>query len=49
MPAPLLAALLGIHVNTAAKWGQLAGHSQTDYLALRDPSADRSSATNTDP
>jgi hypothetical protein len=37
VPAPLLAALLGIHVNTAAKWGQLAGHNQVDYLALRDP------------
>jgi hypothetical protein len=40
VPAPLLAALLGIHVNTAAKWGQLAGHNQADYLDLRDPSAD---------
>jgi len=36
IPAPLLASLLGIHVTTAAKWGQLAGHHQSDYLALRD-------------
>jgi hypothetical protein len=40
LPTTRRAALLGIHVNTAAKWGQLAGHNQADYLALRDAGTD---------
>jgi len=35
MPAPVIADLLGIHVDTADKWAQIAGRPWGDYPTLR--------------
>jgi hypothetical protein len=35
VPAPVLADLLGIHINTASRWAELAGRHQANYLSLR--------------
>jgi hypothetical protein len=35
VPAPVLADLLGVHINTATRWAELAGRHQASYLSLR--------------
>jgi hypothetical protein len=35
VPAPVLADLLGVHINTATRWAKLAGRHQAGYLSLR--------------
>ena len=35
IPAPVIADLLGIHVETANKWAQIAGRPWGDYPTLR--------------
>jgi hypothetical protein len=35
VPAPVLADLLGVHINTATRWAGLAGRHQANYLSLR--------------
>jgi hypothetical protein len=36
VPAPVLADLLGVHINTASRWAELAGRQQANYLSLRE-------------
>ncbi len=40
LPAPVLADLLGISINTATRWGAIAGRDWTDYLAARASDSD---------
>jgi hypothetical protein len=37
IPAAILADIVGVHVNTAAAWAEIAGRPWGDYPALRDP------------
>lgn len=41
LPAPILADLLGMHINTAVRWVQFARRDWTDYLAARTATADQ--------
>jgi len=34
VPAPVMADLLGVHINTATRWGELAGRHRASYLSL---------------
>ncbi|MFJ9372424.1 hypothetical protein [Streptomyces sp. NPDC101455] len=36
VPPPILADLLGLHINTAVRWADIARRDWTDYLAARD-------------
>ncbi|MET8054155.1 hypothetical protein ABZU75_41935 [Streptosporangium sp. NPDC005286] len=36
VPPPILADLLGLHINTAVRWANIARRDWTDYLAARD-------------
>ncbi|MFC5804275.1 hypothetical protein [Streptomyces formicae] len=35
LPAPVIAELLGLHINTAVRWGKLVKRDWTSYLAAR--------------
>ena len=37
IPAAILADIVGVHVNTAAAWAEIAGRPWGDYPMLRDP------------
>jgi hypothetical protein len=41
LPAPILADLLGIHINTAVRWVTYARRDWTDYLAARAAERDK--------
>jgi hypothetical protein len=47
IPPPVLSDLLGLHINTAVRWAQIAKRDWTDYLAARDDDVarDRRQAT----
>lgn len=47
VPPPILADLLGLHINTAVRWADIARRDWTDYLAARDQ--DTGSPRSTDP
>jgi hypothetical protein len=47
IPPPVLSELLGLHINTAVRWGQIAKRDWTDYLAARDDDLERA-ATQSD-
>ncbi len=36
IPAAILSDIVGIHVNTAGTWAEMAGRSWGDYPSLRD-------------
>jgi hypothetical protein len=41
IPAPVLAGILGLHINTTVRWAEVAKRDWTDYLAARDEDLDR--------
>jgi hypothetical protein len=41
LPAAIIADLLGMHINTAIRWGRYAGRDWADYLAARAAEQDR--------
>lgn len=41
LPAPIMADLLGMHINTAVRWVQFARRDWTDYLAARAARTDQ--------
>lgn len=43
LPAPIIADLLGMHINTAVRWVQLARRDWTDYLVARGARTDERS------
>lgn len=45
VPPPILADLLGLHVNTAVRWADIARRDWTDYLAARDQDTRSSRST----
>lgn len=55
LPAPVLADLLGMHINTAVRWGEVTNHNWTVYIAERaadfgtTPAADQTEDCRTPP
>ncbi|MFJ2793961.1 hypothetical protein ACIPDW_25250 [Streptomyces sp. NPDC087290] len=47
IPPPIVADLLGLHINTAERWSHIARRDWTDYLSARDQ--DTGSSRSTDP
>ncbi|MEV3927563.1 hypothetical protein [Actinomadura coerulea] len=41
LPAPILAHVLGLHINTAVHWTQIARRDWTEYLIAREEDAKR--------
>jgi hypothetical protein len=41
LPAPILASITGLNINTATSWTRGAGRDWTEYLAARTPHQDR--------
>ncbi len=44
LPAAIIADLLGMHINTAIRWVDYAGHDWADYLAARAAEQDEKSS-----
>ncbi len=40
LPAPILASITGLNINTATRWTRSTSHDWTDYLAARTPPPD---------
>jgi hypothetical protein len=49
IPPPILAEMLGLHINTAVRWADVARRDWTDYLAARASADERRGRGNTAP